>query len=87
MQIGNFTLWMTAQRAAGLGCTNHAKIWGIIPGFSGTAPDGSFLWIARSDLLYPLEDFLNMVGNRIAASRGEDMAFGFQIGPQIIVRI
>ena len=70
MRIGNFTLWMTAREAASFGCTNHARMWGFIPGFG---PAGRYLSAALGIPLGsadPVEDFLNWVGGYIAESNG-----------------
>ena len=73
-------LWMTARKAAELGCTHHARFLGVVPGFF--SPDES-LWVARSDLLAPIEDLLSWLWVGMHELRGEEPDFLFMVGEPI----
>lgn len=53
-----FRLWVSARQARAAGCTHRGWLFGIVPGF--LHPDAG-LWISRSHLLTPLEDWLRLV--------------------------
>jgi hypothetical protein len=74
------TLWMTAARARELGCTHHARIFGLIPGFWS---DEQSLWVSRSDLLNPVEDALAWLWMLTRAMRGEEPDFMLAVGREI----
>jgi len=82
MRIGSFAVWTSAQEAAGYGCTHHARIFGIIPGFIGEC-DGLPLWVPRTDALNWAEDALSFIAWLIA---GDDGGTAFRIGKEINVR-
>lgn len=74
------TLWTSARRARELGCTHHARFLGIIPGFFDP---GQALWVARSDLLAPLEDVLSVIWAACCEAHGEESEFMLTIGRPI----
>lgn len=81
IKIGKFAIWMSADEARALGCTHHARLWGIIPGFFS---EEKTLWISRSDLLNWLEDLLDRAFLTLASLRGDDApVFGFEVGAEI----
>lgn len=80
MEIGNFTIWMTAARAKEIGCTHRGRFMGIIPGFID--PD-RVLWVSRSDLLNPIEDLLAVIWATMRELRGEEPDFMFEVGAEI----
>lgn len=80
MQIGNFMVWCSSGKAAEMGCTHHARLFGLIPGFFGDA-DG--LWISRSDLLIPLEELICFLWATLRRLRREEPDFMFILGPEI----
>lgn len=73
-------VWVSAAQAKELGCTHRARFMGIIPGFFSEA-DG--LWVSRSELLNPLEDFLAFIWAAMRQMRGEDPDFMFEVGRPI----
>ena len=75
-----FTLWMSAKRAADIGCTHHARFMGIIPGF---IEPSQALWVSRSDLLNPIEDLLVWLWVTMREMRGDEPDFMFAIGREI----
>lgn len=40
MKIGNLSVWTSAQEAAAIGCTHHARFFGVIPGFASDDSGG-----------------------------------------------
>ena len=82
MKIGNISIWMTASEALDLGCTHHGIFFGLIPGFID--PD-RMLWVSRSDLLAPVEDFLSAIWSTFRALRGEEPDFMFEIGKPLLI--
>lgn len=79
MQIGNFSLWTSKAKAAEYGCTHHASLFGMVPGFFGET-DGMPLWVPRSDALNWLEDLLSHISVAIQQSKGEEPLFAFKVG-------
>ena len=75
-----FQFWITADQAKALGCTHHARMFGIIPGFFN--PEMA-LWVSRSDLLNPIEDALSWLWVTIRQLRGEEPDFGFCLTGEI----
>ena len=75
-----FQFWITADQAKQLGCTHHARMFGIIPGFF--SPEMG-LWVSRSDLLNPIEDALSWLWVTIRQLRGEEPDFGFRLTGEI----
>ena len=71
-----FKFWVKPEEAAGHGCTHHARFMGIIPGFLD--PAGG-LWISRSDLLNPVEDFLCFIWVNMRLLRGEEPDFMWEV--------
>jgi hypothetical protein len=75
-----FQFWISARRAAEIGCTHHARFMGIIPGFF--APSTA-LWVSRSDLLNPVEDALAWLWATMQHIRGDEPSFMFSVGKEI----
>lgn len=73
-------VWISAEKAASLGCTHRARFMGIIPGF--IEPD-EMVWVSRSDLLNPIEDLLCFIWAAMRQMRGEEPDFMFEIGEPI----
>lgn len=73
-------VWISAKAAKEMGCTHRARFMGIIPGFYG---ESESLWVSRSDLLNPIEDFLAFIWTSMRAMRGEEPDFMFEIGEEI----
>lgn len=69
-------LWISSKQAKEYGCTHHARLFGIIPGFCA---DGdrlhSNLWVPRSDLLYPIEVLLTTIWMAMRFMRDEEPDF------------
>lgn len=80
MKDYRFEWWRSSEYAANLGCTNHARMFRIIPGFWS---NDSNLWVSRSDAFNWLEDLLVWINEAIWAQRGEDPQFMFYIGKPI----
>ncbi len=80
MKIGDFAIWTSAAEAKALGCTRHARMWGVIPGFYGEAES---LWIPRSDCFNWFEDLIMTFVALGAAWRDEEPVFGFEIREEI----
>jgi len=73
-------IWTTAAEARALGCTHHARIFGIIPGFY-SVPEN--IWVPRSDLLNPVEDALAFIWTTMRQMRGDEPDFMFSLGREI----
>lgn len=73
-------LFITAAKAKEIGCTHHAMLFGLIPGFVN--PE-NFLWVSRSDLLNPIEDFVAFMWATLRQLRGEEPDFMCAVGRQI----
>lgn len=87
MQIGNITIWVTNQQALNNGCTHHARLMGVIPGFiNENSQHGGLLWISRSDLFNWLEDLLQYFYATMCSIKGIEPHFMFSIGDDISVR-
>ena len=81
MRIGEFSIWTSAIEAESYGCTHHARLFGIVPGFYGVI-DGEPLWVPRSDALNWLEDALSFLAAIINQSNGDEPVFSFKVlGP------
>lgn len=80
MKIGNFSLYTSAAAAREMGCTHHAMMWNIIPGYFG---EDAGVWCPVSDLLAPVEDVVTWVMCSIQEMRGLDPQFGFRLGAEI----
>lgn len=79
-QATGFSWWTSAAKARALGCTHHARLMGIVPGFF--APETG-LWCPRSDLLFPLEEAVCWLWATLRQMRGEEPDFAFRLGPEI----
>ena len=80
MNIGAFSIWTSARKASEYGCTNHGRLFGLVPGF--VDPTG-FLWVPRSDLLNPVEDVLGWIWSVTRQLRGEEPDFMIEVGRPI----
>jgi hypothetical protein len=75
-----FAWWRSPAQARALGCTHHARLFGLVPGFIEPV---SALWVPRADWLNPVEDLLTAlwVGTRLL--RGEEPDFMIAVGAEI----
>jgi len=83
VKIGWFALWVSAAEAKEIGCTHHARMFGIVPGFFGEI-DGIPLWVARSDVFVWVEDAISTLAAFIRQSQGEEPLFMFKVGREIV---
>lgn len=81
--MSGFTLWVSKRKAAEYGCTHHARIFGMIPGFVGDIETDCPMWVSRSDLLNPVEDAIGFLWSFIQATRGDEPSSGFRVGKPI----
>lgn len=82
MRLGSFVLWVSPADALSIGCTHHALLFGIIPGFAAVEPDG-VLWVSRSDAFAWIEDALCVLAGVIRSTEGEDPVFALKFGEPI----
>lgn len=80
MDQPRFEWWRSKDYAAQLGCTNHARLFGLVPGFWS---DTDHMWVSRSDALNWLEDLLGAINGAIWSMRGEDAQFAIAVGRPI----
>lgn len=64
-----------------MGATHHARLHGIIPGY--TRDVGDFMWLPKSDLLNPLEDALSWFNDTLLSLSGREWCHTFDIGQPI----
>jgi hypothetical protein len=83
MSQPSFAWWISPRRALDLGCTHHARIFGIVPGFVGLDDGGGYIWVSRGDWLNLIEDACSHVFNTFAALSGADEISPFVIGREI----
>lgn len=76
-----FQFWVSGQKAKDLGCTHHARMFGIVPGF--VTLEDIPMWVSRSDLLNPIEDVLGFLWVSLRQMRGEDPDIAISIGREI----
>lgn len=75
--------FVTEAQAVKLGCTHRARLHGIIPGFVGDVESDGPIWVSRSDLLNPIEDFLSFMWMLACNVTGREEMWGFALGDEI----
>lgn len=71
-----FRIFTTTAEAKSLGCTHHAREFGLIPGYYGMETG---VWVLKSDLLIPLEWIAETLWWILRDMRGEDRDYGFDL--------
>jgi hypothetical protein len=86
MKPSSFAWWVSPRKAYDLGCTHHARIFGVVPGFVGLDDKGVYLWVSRGDWLNPIEDACGFLFNALADISGAVEISPFVVGKEIEVR-